>query len=294
VKRYIVITALCIVSSLHSAENQRAAQEWDAKAYEVGSDLQTDTFLQFLKNNNIQLQNRRILDVGCGTGRLSAIYAETAQEVHAIDASKNMILFAQEKYKDTKNISFEHRFAEDVTSQKLFQLALASSTVHWFENKNQAFNKIGMCLEKGGELFCDVRTMENSKPVNLIAAGKIISQIPVLNWFISEDNIMNHVGSSYPTHRELLTMLSDANFEIITCQEQSIDYPVTKEQLRLLEWPIVTSRPLMPHVQRILSEDSIRYYFNNYVDELAKNLLITPDGKFAYPVNTTIVHARKK
>lgn len=288
---------LCIFGYIHCIENQavkREPQEWDAVAYEKGSDLPTKSFLEFLDKNNIEIEEHRILDVGCGTGRLSAIYAETAEEVHAFDASEQMITFAQEKYKDKENLSFEHCFAEDFTSKKLYQLALASSALHWVKDKKQAFEKINKSLEQGGELFFDIRTAENRQPIALIAAGEMISEIPVVNWIISKDNIMNYIGSPYLTKEELRTMLINANFEIIKCEEQYLQYTVTKEELKLSEWPTVTSRPIMPWVRTIFSEEKIQYYFNKFIDRMAENMHITSGGKYVYPIDKTIVHARKK
>jgi trans-aconitate methyltransferase len=295
VKYIALIATLCIVPSLCTADKPtRDAQEWDAKAYDQGCDLQTTSFLEFLKKNNIVINNRTILDVGCGTGNLSAVYACDAQEVHAFDASHNMIEHAQKKHSAKKNLFFNQCFAEDLNLKPVHQLALVSSAFHWFTDKKQALQKINDSLQEGGELFCDVRTMENPKPINLTAAGKIISQIPFINWFIDESNIMNHTGSSYPTTEELHTMLSNTHFEIIKCEQQSLTYEITKEELKLLEWPIVTSRPIMPWIRTALSENNIKYWFESYIDQLSEEMLMNKDGKYLYPIDTTIVHARKK
>src|SRR5206468_2570993 len=97
--------------------------------------LQTAAFLYFLQKNNIKTENRTILDVGCGTAKITAQLANKATHIHGFDASKNMIDFARDKYGHIKKLSFEHAFAEDFTSPNLYQLALASFCVHWFEDQ---------------------------------------------------------------------------------------------------------------------------------------------------------------
>lgn len=51
-------------------------------------------------------QDRRVLDLGCGSGYGSARIAEVAKQVHAVDVSAAAIAYASEHYSSRANISF--------------------------------------------------------------------------------------------------------------------------------------------------------------------------------------------
>src|SRR5438445_8968339 len=168
-KKYMII-ALCAINTISSMEKQivtREPREWDAQAYEDGNTLQTKSCLHLLTTNNINIVDKTIFSVGCGTGKIESTLAEKAKHIHGFDASQNMIDFAQNKYGHIKNLSFEHCFAEDFQPKKLRQLAIASYSIHWFENKKQYLQRINDSLELHGKLFGTISTSDNPKPTNL-------------------------------------------------------------------------------------------------------------------------------
>ena len=70
----------------------------------------------------------RVLDVGCGTGHLTASLAERGAEVLGIDASGEMIETARENYPD---LAFEHADAREFTTDRGFNAAFSNAALHW-------------------------------------------------------------------------------------------------------------------------------------------------------------------
>ncbi|HLW72597.1 MAG TPA: class I SAM-dependent methyltransferase [Candidatus Babeliales bacterium] len=299
-KKYI-ITALCTLGSLNGMMEEkqpliidrkppREPREWPAQAYDEGNRRQTSAFLHFLETNNIKVDGLDILDVGCGTGTLSAIYASTAQHVHGFDASKNMIDFAQNKYGHIKNLSFEHCFAEDFKSEKLHQLALASFCIHWFEDKKQAFQRINESLQPNSEFFAAVSTNDIPKPLTLAVCLEMVEAIDWLRNIVSEKNLTDLTGASYPSQEELSTMIKDAGFNILKCEEQSFSYTIAnRDELKKVHWPIISTRPIVKYIPDI----RIQPFFENFIDRVIEKLQKNKDGSFDGILRATIVHARK-
>jgi ubiquinone/menaquinone biosynthesis C-methylase UbiE len=288
--KYLIL-ALSLCAPLHCMEQQivkREPREWDAQAYEDGNEFQTTAFLYFLKTNNITTENRTIFDIGCGTGKLSAQLAEKATHVHGSDASKHMIDFAENKYGHVKNLSFEHCFAEDFQSQNPRQLALASFCVHWFEDKKQAFQRIHNSLELNGEFFANVRTSDHL-PLEIIVATEMMPFIETIISFITGKSILELSGSSYPSLTELHNMLQETGFEIIKLEEQCFNREITEDDLIKLQWPVISSRPVVQFLPDFLIQPLFKDFISRYLSKLQR----TDTGKFLDKYSAAIIHARK-
>jgi ubiquinone/menaquinone biosynthesis C-methylase UbiE len=289
--KYLIL-ALSLCAPLHCMEQQiikREPREWDAQAYDKGNQLQADAFLYFLNTNNINIENKTILDVGCGTGKITAQLAEKATHIHGFDASKNMITFAQDNHGHINNVSFEHCFAEDFTSPEHYQLALASFCVHWFEDRKQAFQRINDSLEIDGEFFGPIRTTDNPEPLHFSIFMEMMPSIKKICSLFVDTKHSNLAGSTCPSHQELTIMLCETGFEIIKSEEQSFHYTMSHDELIKNHWPIFLSRPIIKSVPEELIPPLFEDFMNRYVARLQK----TDDGKFMSKIITTIVHARK-
>jgi trans-aconitate methyltransferase len=290
VKKYIII-ALCIINPLNAMElstPQREPREWDAQAYHDGNDFQTTAFLHFIETNNIKIENRTILSAGCGTGKIESLLAEKTTHIHGFDASKNMIDFAKEKYGHIKNLSFEHCFAEDFQTQNLKQLALASFCLHWVADKKQAFQRIHDSLEINGEFFANVRTNDNL-PIEIIIATEMMPFITKVVSFVTDKTVLELSGSSYPSHKEWNDMLQETGFEIIKSEKQFFNHAITADELTALQWPQISSRPIIKYIPDMF----IQPLFKNYIDRYLAKLEKTDDNKFLDKYSAVIIHARK-
>ena len=73
--------------------------EWNAVLYDNKHDFVAEygkVLLEFIPEN----KNQSILDLGCGTGILTAQLKNLAEKIIGIDSSNSMIKKAQEQYND--------------------------------------------------------------------------------------------------------------------------------------------------------------------------------------------------
>ena len=288
--KYIIL-ALSLCAPLHCMEQQiavREPREWDAHAYDKGNQLQTNAFLYFLDTNDIDITNKTILDVGCGTGKITAQLAERATYIHGFDASKNMIAFAQDNHGHINNISFEYCFAENFTSVKQYQLALASFSVPWIEDKKQAFQNINNSLTENGEFFGVIKTTDNPKPIHFAILNEMM---PLIKQYVSPDaqEISSTLGSSYLSQQEYTRMLCETGFEIIQNKEQSFDCIMNEAELRKFQWSLFLARPIIQSIPKEEQQLLFEEFMKRYLEKLPK----IDNDQFLNKVIINIVHARK-
>src|SRR4030095_9617245 len=263
-------------------------REWDAKSYDEGNWLQTNAFLHFLKNNKIITENRTILDAGCGTGKIAARLAKKARSVHGFDASNNMITVARINHKNITNVTFEQCFAEEFTSQKLYQLGIMSSCFHWFQNKEKALQRIYKSLEIDGEFFADIHTTQDPVPLNLTVFNEMKNDITAVQEYFN-NYPSKPCDNSYLSLNELKEMLCNTGFDIIKAEIQSFNCIMTKKEFRKFQLPIAKSRPGIKNIP----EATFNKFFAIFIDRCLSKLEKSNNNTYKYPFTTTIVHARK-
>lgn len=70
----------------------------------------------------------RVLDLGCGTGHLTADIAGRGATVHGIDASGEMVRAARERYPE---LSFEQADARTFAAGEPFDAVFSNAALHW-------------------------------------------------------------------------------------------------------------------------------------------------------------------
>ncbi|MFZ2523252.1 MAG: class I SAM-dependent methyltransferase [Minisyncoccia bacterium] len=73
-------------------------------------------FVKWLKENNFNTENAKVLDLGCGTGRNSFYFAELGAKVIGIEISQTAINIAKE---NIKNVSFDITYLKESIGNKL-------------------------------------------------------------------------------------------------------------------------------------------------------------------------------
>ena len=298
-KQYIIF--ILSITNMYGMEKpiiNRETREWNAQEYDEATTQTTPSFLEFMEQYNIKADNRTILSAGCGTGRNENNLAQKAQHVHGFDASKNMINYAQKTFGSTKNLSFEHCFAEDFIPKKFYNLAIAAFSLHWFDDKQQAIQKISNSLDANGEFFALVPTTDNPKSTSLIVATEIITNLQKKTVSHPDKDLPNLadrtmqdiiVGCSYPSRQELNDILTKASFEIIKNEEQCFTSIMSAEDIKKTHWAIFLTKPFIKE----LPEKTINKLFQEFITRYIQNLSKTEDEKFLEKIYTTVIHARK-
>lgn len=111
--------------------------EWNASLYDNKHDFVAEYGkgpLEFVPVNN----NQSILDLGCGTGTLTAQLKELSKEVIGVDGSQSMIKRAQEQYPD---IEFMVCDALELPFNRQFDVVFSNAVFHWISDHNALLNK---------------------------------------------------------------------------------------------------------------------------------------------------------
>lgn len=102
----------------------------------------------------------RILDIGCGTGRLTAQIAATGAEVVGVDASRTMVQQAREKY---PALRFEVMDAREIAFTEPFDAVLSNATLHWIKEPSRVVAGIANALGPGGRFVAEFGGKGNVK-----------------------------------------------------------------------------------------------------------------------------------
>ncbi len=106
---------------------QQKPAEWNANLYDSKHD-----FVWKYGSDVVSLlapqRGERILDVGCGTGHLTAQIAESGAEVVGVDRSPEMIAAARKAF---PNLRFEITDARKLPFESEFDAVFSNATLHW-------------------------------------------------------------------------------------------------------------------------------------------------------------------
>jgi trans-aconitate 2-methyltransferase len=127
--------------------------DWNAEAYQRVSALQ-----QWLAEKSIAglalRGDERVLDVGCGDGRISAALAERLPRgsVIGVDASQDMVTFAARSFPTARhpNLAFQRVDAARLGFADAFDLVVSFNCLHWVRDQAAALRGIRAALAPSG------------------------------------------------------------------------------------------------------------------------------------------------
>ena len=134
---------------------------WDAKLYD-----DKHSFVFKYGEDLVHLLDpklgERILDIGCGTGYLTNLIAESGAHVTGIDNSIEMIDKAKSEYPD---IDFKVLSATDFHFEKKFDAIFSNAALHWVLEKEKAIDCMHQNLNPNGRLIIEMGGKGNVKSI---------------------------------------------------------------------------------------------------------------------------------
>lgn len=130
--------------------------EWNASAYKQQSGLQAAMASEQLGRLSFG-GGERVLDVGCGDGRITAEIARRVPRgrVLGIDPSQNMITFASQQFgaETLPNLRFEVADARELKYRGEFDRVVSFNALHWVLDQAAALRSIRVALADAGQAF---------------------------------------------------------------------------------------------------------------------------------------------
>lgn len=127
--------------------------EWNAAAYSRVSELQRWLADKSLATLTLR-GDERVLDVGCGDGRITAAIAARLPRgtVIGTDASHDMVDFGARTFppSDHPNLSFQAADATQLAFRGAFDLVVSFNCLHWVRDQNAALRGIASALAASG------------------------------------------------------------------------------------------------------------------------------------------------
>jgi trans-aconitate 2-methyltransferase len=113
--------------------------------------------------------NERILDIGCGDGRVTAEIAACLPKgsVTGVDNSPEMIRFAQEHYPTSihRNLTFARMDASHIGFFQAFDVVFSNAALHWIPDHKPVIEGIARSLCPGGRLLVQMGGKGNAVQV---------------------------------------------------------------------------------------------------------------------------------
>jgi len=107
----------------------------------------------------------RIIDLGCGTGHLTRMIADSGAYVMGLDNSPQMIESARQTYPE---IEFAFADVSDFAFDMKFDAVFSNATLHWVTRADEAAACISRALTRGGRFVAEFGGKGNTD--NVVAA----------------------------------------------------------------------------------------------------------------------------
>ncbi|HMD42283.1 MAG TPA: methyltransferase domain-containing protein [Candidatus Acidoferrum sp.] len=125
---------------------------WDAELYDDKHSFVYKMAEELLVQLGPQ-PGEHILDIGCGTGHLSAKIAASGALVTGIDRSPEMIRQARAAY---PQIRFELADARSIPLKTPFDAVFSNATLHWIKEPERVVHEIARLLKPGGRFVAEL------------------------------------------------------------------------------------------------------------------------------------------
>jgi trans-aconitate 2-methyltransferase len=210
-------------------------RDWDAETYERVSTPQERMGRAVLDRLALR-GDERVLDAGCGTGRVTAILAERLPEgqVVAVDGSPSMIEQLRERLPQA-----EAHVADllELELDEPVDAVISTATFHWIDDHQRLFERIFAALRPGGRFEAQCGGRGNIS--NVVRAIEAVDHPALRGWS----------PWNYASPEETAERLERAGFTDVECwlHDEPVEPPEDANYMRTIV--------LGSHVERLPEDD---------------------------------------
>ena len=140
-----------------------AAHGWLYSPTDAGYDKDRALFPEDVLGWLDPQEGETILDVGCGTGTLTAKISEAGAGVVGIDASSEMIAKAKTAFPE---LQFFVKDATDFSFSEPFDAAFSNATFHWIKEQRKTIQCIYNSIKPGGRFVYEMGAKHNIENIH--------------------------------------------------------------------------------------------------------------------------------
>ena len=234
---------------------------WNAKDYHRHSETQMSQATELIGKLGIR-GDERVLDIGCGDGKVTAQLARLVPEgaVLGLDASEEMVRFAQSHFPPSEfpNLSFHCGDARELTFYGQFEVVFSNATLHWVIDHRPVLAGISRSLRTGGRAVLRMGGKGNAASV-VRAAESIMSTTRWAGFFAGFEFPCGHHGAD--EYREWLVQagLTPVRVELIPTDM------VKPDVASMSGWIRTTWMPYTHRVPKEMREEFIAELVSEYL-----------------------------
>lgn len=128
-----------------------ASSSWDAAAYEQVADPQERWAREIIARGGFRA-GERVLDAGCGGGRVTRLLLETGADVVAVDADPAMVAKARETLPASVPVLEQDLLDLDLGEAGPVDAVFSCAVFHWITDHDRLFARLRAALRPGGRL----------------------------------------------------------------------------------------------------------------------------------------------
>ncbi|MBA3723195.1 MAG: methyltransferase domain-containing protein [Parachlamydiaceae bacterium] len=228
-----------------------------AADYQKNSGLQWDWAIESLKRFEFN-PNDKVLDVGCGDGKITALIAYQVSQGIAVgmDISEKMIKQASLISKN-ENLIFFQGNANNIPFRGQFDKVVSFCTLHWVLDQKHAINSMKECLKQNGAMLL---VLPGKAPNNLATLSEKIANSK--KW--SEYFPVFKQERVYFTSSEYIELLKEAKLDIQSIVETE-SITVYKSKKALIDW----IKPLVNFIDHLKPDLQA-----NFIEEVADQMIL--------------------
>jgi trans-aconitate methyltransferase len=216
---------------------QQIAHQWNAELY--------NTKHAFVFNHGRSLidvldpkRDESILDLGCGSGALTAEIGKLASNVIGIDKSSEMIASARLNF---PMITFQVGDASNFKFKEKFDAIFSNATLHWVVAYKEAIANMRSNLNKGGRIVVEFGGKDNIKVI-----------LDALRATLEERGFKKQAQTNlwyFPSVGEYASALENQGFKVTFAQWYDRPTELADAESGIIDWLRMFGRPFLQDIR---------------------------------------------